>query len=315
MLVRHLDCRKMREADWNGTPDGISTRQSSTGGTLMTDSNANTGSVKSKQCSQCGEVKLLEHFHKKSASKDGYRSQCKSCRKRQYSSPQNLERGRKYYKANFSRISELSKQRYELNKDGLNAARRARRSSDPVHREKVLTHSRDSKARRKQDGRLQAESKKYYEKNSDRIKENNAAYASARIQRDPEYKMRSRLRTRGYQVIRGALAGVTFMTSGEFVRALGIPVDAFLHHLESLFDEHMTWDNWGSYWHLDHIYPLSEAKLKDRIEFLAVNNWRNLQPLEAKANIAKGDKVTTEAQELFDSLKEEFSEHIATHKK
>jgi hypothetical protein len=50
------------------------------------------------------------------------------------------------------------------------------------------------------------------------------------------------------------------------------------------------------------------------MEFLAVNNWRNLQPLKIQENLDKADKVTPEAQELFDSLKEEFSEHLATQK-
>jgi hypothetical protein len=39
----------------------------------------NTINTMNKQCGNCKETKLLDEFHKKSASKDGYKSICKSC--------------------------------------------------------------------------------------------------------------------------------------------------------------------------------------------------------------------------------------------
>lgn len=42
----------------------------------MTEFNASA-----KVCSKCGEVKLLSEFGKNSGAKDGYRNQCKECRK------------------------------------------------------------------------------------------------------------------------------------------------------------------------------------------------------------------------------------------
>ena len=35
-----------------------------------------------------------------------------------------------------------------------------------------------------------------------------------------------------------------------------------------------------------------QGEPQDRVEFLAVANWRNYQPLEAGENIRKGNKVT-----------------------
>ena len=99
--------------------------------------------------------------------------------------------------------------------------------------------------------------------------------------------------------------------TGSAVRDMGCTGEEIKRHLESLFDENMTWENYGEYWHIDHIYPLGRANHKDRVEFLAVNNWRNLQPLEAKANMEKGDQVFPEAQELFNKLKKEFSKKQA----
>ena len=59
-------------------------------------------------------------------------------------------------------------------------------------------------------------------------------------------------------------------------------------HLESLFHDGMTWDNYGAYWHIDHIRPLASFNLKDARQRAEASHYLNLQPLEAKKNIAKG---------------------------
>ena len=94
---------------------------------------------------------------------------------------------------------------------------------------------------------------------------------------------------------------------GSAVRDLGCSIEELLEHLESQFyDERMSWDTWGKEWQIDHIYPLSAADLGDRVQFLAANNWRNLQPLTIAENKSKGSTVTPEAQLLFDELCDMF---------
>ena len=59
------------------------------------------------------------------------------------------------------------------------------------------------------------------------------------------------------------------------------------NHLEYLFKEGMTWENYGE-WHVDHIKPMCKF---DRSELPSVvNALENLQPLWAKDNLIKGDK-------------------------
>lgn len=90
--------------------------------------------------------------------------------------------------------------------------------------------------------------------------------------------------------------------AGSCVRDLGISVSGFRLHIESQFTGDMSWQNYGIAWELDHIYPLSACDLTDRVQFLAVCNYRNYRPLSPEENIAKGARVLKEAESLFAEL-------------
>ena len=73
---------------------------------------------------------------------------------------------------------------------------------------------------------------------------------------------------------------------------VGYTLKELMAHLESKFDENMTWENRGTYWHIDHIKPQSLftfSSMEDP-EFKACWALSNLQPLERIANITKGNR-------------------------
>ena len=54
-------------------------------------------------------------------------------------------------------------------------------------------------------------------------------------------------------------------------------------HLENLFDENMNWDNYGSYWEVDHI--ISAIKMaKYGYSKEEINKYSNIRPLIVKEN-------------------------------
>jgi hypothetical protein len=64
-------------------------------------------------------------------------------------------------------------------------------------------------------------------------------------------------------------------------------------YIENKFRPGMTWDNWGiNGWHIDHIIPLSLAKDEDQIKKLF--HYTNLQPLWAKDNLSKSNKIISQ---------------------
>lgn len=73
---------------------------------------------------------------------------------------------------------------------------------------------------------------------------------------------------------------------------VGYTIEDLENHLETQFKEGMNWANYGD-WHIDHIKPVSSFDFenpKDK-EFQKCWALDNLQPLWAKENIKKGDKL------------------------
>lgn len=72
---------------------------------------------------------------------------------------------------------------------------------------------------------------------------------------------------------------------------MGADIETVKKHLESLFQNGMTWDNHGfDGWHIDHIVPCAAFDLTDPEEQKKCFHYTNLQPLWAKDNLSKGDR-------------------------
>lgn len=78
---------------------------------------------------------------------------------------------------------------------------------------------------------------------------------------------------------------------------IGCSFEYLKYHIESKFENWMSWDNYGLYngefnygWDIDHIIPLSSAKTEE--EVVQLNHYTNLQPLCSKINRdIKSDKI------------------------
>jgi hypothetical protein len=92
-------------------------------------------------------------------------------------------------------------------------------------------------------------------------------------------------------VITGAIRKriVYHKSMGRFQNILGYTTEELVAHLESLFTPAMNWDNYGSYWHIDHIRPKSwfDYQSTSDDEFRKCWSLSNLQPLEATINCSK----------------------------
>jgi len=77
------------------------------------------------------------------------------------------------------------------------------------------------------------------------------------------------------------------MTIGPTIEMLGCSIAQFRAYIEQQFTDVMTWDNYGTIWHIDHIKPVCSFDLS--LEGIAkeVNHYSNLRPLLVEDNLAK----------------------------
>jgi hypothetical protein len=104
-----------------------------------------------------------------------------------------------------------------------------------------------------------------------------------RRKRDPNVRIAENTRRRINFLVRGEQKSIATQ------KLLGCTTKEIMTHLELLFADGMTWENYGE-WHIDHIKPCSKFDLTDEQEQLECFNYKNLQPLWAKDNLSKGDK-------------------------
>ena len=70
----------------------------------------------------------------------------------------------------------------------------------------------------------------------------------------------------------------------------GCDIEFIRKHLESLFEEEMSWENHGLLkdgWQIDEIRPVSSFDLTDIRQQKVCFNWRNRQPLWSTENRVK----------------------------
>lgn len=136
--------------------------------------------------------------------------------------------------------------------------------------------------------RLREYHKEWREKNKESHRKTKREYEKKRKSIDPLYKLTNYFRTAIYQVLKEN--NVT--KNGHYFDILNYTPTDLMNHLENLFTEGMTWDNYGE-WHVDHIKPITSFNIKEigDSEFMLCWSLSNLQPLWGIENIRKSNKM------------------------
>lgn len=126
----------------------------------------------------------------------------------------------------------------------------------------------------------------YHYKNKQTRLQQRKIYQKQRLQTDPLFKSTRNLRNRLYY----ALKNKGWKKNTSFNEYIGLSdYNQLVTYLESMFTEQMNWDNYGSYWEIDHIIPLVSAKSQE--ELIKLCHYTNLQPLSVNENRIKRDKL------------------------
>jgi hypothetical protein len=146
--------------------------------------------------------------------------------------------------------------------------------------------------------------KKYREENKEKIyfrnlkwRKNNPKYYNQYLKKRCEHDRLFYLTIRIRSIIKSSFRYKGFRKNSKTSQLLGCSFEDFKLHLESKFEDWMTWDNYGKYngefnygWDIDHIIPLSSAETEEDV--IKLNHYKNLKPLCSYLNrVIKSDKI------------------------
>ena len=197
------------------------------------------------------------------------------------------EKKKKHYQENKKLYNQKNKKYYEENKEEI--------------KNKVKEYSNNNSEK------ILKNKKIYYEKNKEEIKEKQKIYRDKNRNKKREYDKNRKERAKEIRrnkrkndntyklkchirnIIYRSFKNNDFDKSNKTFEIIGCTFEELKLHLESNFEEWMTWDNRGLYngefnygWDIDHIIPLSTTKNEEDI--IRLNHYKNLQPLCSHIN-------------------------------
>ena len=126
---------------------------------------------------------------------------------------------------------------------------------------------------------------KWRDENREHVRQYGRDYERKRRAEDPKYRLGVRTRTAVYTCLKEANVA-KYRTTFDI---LGYTIEELMNHLESLFTDGMTWDNYGE-WHVDHKKPMTLFNFTSTDDEGFKECWKldNLQPLWGNDNLSKG---------------------------
>jgi hypothetical protein len=130
--------------------------------------------------------------------------------------------------------------------------------------------------------------KKWRTENVDKWRKTKRDYEKNRKDSDPLYKLVANFRTAIYTVLKES----NIDKYGHYFDILQYSPEDLISHLENLFTDTMTWENYGI-WHVDHKSPITSFNIVEMgdEEFMRCWDLNNLQPMWGDENIRKSNKV------------------------
>jgi len=201
--------------------------------------------MENKICSKCNIEKQYSEFYNSNNTKDKKRPECKDCFKR---------KAIDNYQNNRNVRLDIAKKYRDNNQEKVKECKKKYRKNNPDKVKKRI--------------------KLWHEKNPNKELE----YGKKRRELYPHIEA-------WRSILKNSLKRLDKTKEGNTIELLGYSALDLKEHIESLFTDGMTWDNYGE-WHIDHIKPVSSFD-KDTPQSI-VNALSNLQPLWATTREING---------------------------
>lgn len=97
----------------------------------------------------------------------------------------------------------------------------------------------------------------------------------------------------------------------SYIQLIGYTRKELRDHLEKLFRAGMSWNNYGTYWVIDHIIPRRLFDQRNKMEIALCWSLPNLQPLKRRENEKdKRGRIDYYSKEFYDHKLEEIRQFV-----
>lgn len=235
-------------------------------------------SVSTKICKTCHVEKPRTEFWKNARYADQKEPECIACRKIYLSTRKDAQKEsqRKWREAHpdYNRLylqteksKEYHRQYYRENADTYKARKKQWRAEHPD--QEVTTR------------------RAYTEANREKLNAYQRQWKAKKAESDPQFSLKSNVSRRIRYELHTLNKGRKTKRTTDYI---GCSIEELKVHLERQFTPEMTWESYGSVWHIDHRIPCSAWNLTDEFESRCCWNYRNLQPMLASDNYRKKDR-------------------------
>jgi len=238
-----------------------------------------------KICTGCKIEKDISEFGKHKKGRFGLSSKCKLCM---------CKHTKKYRIANLEQRKVAEKKYRVANRAKIKKYRESRQNElkeyRRAHSKKMKVYNKEYSEKHRPGKAIRAE--KWRKANPEKIRITKKKYFE---KKKKEIGFRLSL-----NISRGIWQSLKGSKNGEHWELLtGYTLGDLKKHLEKQFTKRMVWSNYGrTGWHIDHIIPINVFNFEkpEHEDFKRCWALKNLQPMWAKENILKSNKLTKHFQ-------------------
>lgn len=215
----------------------------------------------SQKCNTCDIKQDFSEFFKDKSKKSGYRGQCKKCDKK-------TEKKRATIPKDYTTVVMLNCSKCGMEKE-----------STEFYKQQSKTRGYESKCKKC----VMVKNKNYIKNNKEKANLAKNTRARNRYHNDISFRTMTKLRNR----FKSTVKNNRFTNTLELLEC---DLPTFIKWIQFQFVDGMTWDNYEE-WHYDHCLPVNLFDLTKLEEQQMCFHWSNIQPLWAKDNLRKNNKI------------------------
>ena len=225
----------------------------------------------SKVCTKCEIEKNLEEFHNRKDSKDGYRNECKTCRK---------QKEQKYYINNAEKIKKRTQKYYIDNTEKIKTNRQ-QYYIDNIEKFKKWHQQ-------------------YYLNNAEQIRKSCNIYQKEKRRNDTNFKKAENLSILLNKCLKNK------QKTSKLEQIFGCKLNFLYQWLAYTAGEDFDWSKYGSIYVVDHCIPRSFYDHTNEFQIKQCWAWKNLRLIKKQENMLKGNKLDLDIRYENASLAEDF---------